>query len=595
MPSKPHEAVLAANGRDPDAPGAVPFVLIQSRQRATKSYRIDAGRIVSDGGPPLSRGTFHRAVLPGRSPLATLARVLDTLPPAFVLAAGDLVSERDTVSLTVRDRVADGKDAIARTKGWARYHAGRSGLLALDHDAGDLDAAFLARLAAAGGLAGVLATVAPEMARAGVLARPSGSSGIVDKRTGWVCPGGGVHLYLVAKDGGDVQAFAKRLHERLILAGWGWVLVAKNGYPLVRSLIDAVASGDPERLVFEADAALGPGLAYAPGARACRVERDGALLDTAALPALSPDERAELGRIEAKLKAEKEPTAAPIRAEAKQRRTDALIARGVPPGAARERVAQAFEHQRLDSAETVVLDDGRRPRVADILRDPDAYDGATGADPWEPAYGGGRNKARWHASWHRVWCFSHAHGEQRFEAGWSARDLIEAWEARRDPAELARMWPLARLDGTDAERAQLKAAGLPASWAAAQFGVWDKAALDALWRRLSRDETPTPAEYADLAHLPAKDTRRVLASGPFFPDARLALVKAGVARARRDLARRFAPRVARPVPLPAGYRVPVSLDEAQAATRAALAAFGAARDPRPAGSVPLRRRRRGQG
>ena len=58
-------------------------------------------------------------------------------------------------------------------------------------------------------------------------------------------------------DGGDAADFVSRLHDRLVLAGWGSTFVSEAGSVQVRSLIDTSASGVGERLWFEADAIVG--------------------------------------------------------------------------------------------------------------------------------------------------------------------------------------------------------------------------------------------------------------------------------------------------------------------------------------------------
>ena len=496
-------AVLASEGRDPGAPGATEFILIRSDRAATKSYRFDpgAGRPVKAAEPGLSSGMVYRASLSGTKPLAELERVLEALPSNVVLACGTMADRRDAAPLTTRDRLARTPGAITRTKGFATYPAGRPGLLMLDHDAKDLPDPVRTLLDAAGGFATVLAVVFPAFGRAGLLTRPSVSTGIRATATGAMTPGGGCHLYAVAEDGADLPAFVKRLHQHLVLNGLGWVFVSKAGHSDVRSLIDTDASGDPERLAFEADAILGAGLEHVAGARACHVERDGVPLDTASLPDLTPEELAQLAAIKAELLAAAEPEAAPLRAKAQQERADKLIAGGVALDKARARVEQAFDHQRLDPAETVHLDDGRTPTVADILRDPAAFDGATGADPLEPGYGGGRDKAIWLTRGLHVRCYSQAHGGQSFEAGWTARDLIEAWDARRDATELCGMWLRTILDDPDADQAALAAAGVP-TWALLEFGLADLADLAGMvareeWCELANLQTQLGGAFAD--------------------------------------------------------------------------------------------------
>jgi hypothetical protein len=410
------------------------------------------------------------------------------------LACGAVTAEGDNLELTTKAKLAGKPRATARIGGWAGYKPGKQGLLVLDYDAKDLPHDLLARVEAAGGIEGVLALVCPEFGRGGVLARPSVSTGIRCKSTGATTPGGSLHLYVVAKDGGDIKAFVQRLHKRLILAGWGWVFITKAGAASVRSLIDASASGDPERLVFEADGVLeDPDLELVPGARGGLVSRDGAVLDTRSLPELSASELKQLDAAEAALLGAKAPEIEHVQTQVRQERAERLIASGVSPAEAQARAAKSISSQRLDLAAVLHLDDGRTPTVEDVLRAPQDYDGATCADPLEPDYGGGTNKAIISVGRRRITCNSRAHGGQNFILAWTAADLIAAWTARRDPSEIASMWPRVILDDFAADEAALAAASVP-SKRGSEFGLGDLRRLPALVEQ---------GEYEKLAALQA--------------------------------------------------------------------------------------------
>lgn len=153
----------------------------------------------------------------------------------------------------------------------------------------------------------------------------------------------------------------------------------------------------------------------------------------------------------------------------------------MPAAEAQKRAQQiASGGRRLDLDLVVDLDDGRDPAVWQMLQDPGAYHGATGADPLEHGYGGGKNIARWYEDPlnRRLCCYSQAHGGQVFFAHWTARDTVTAWKARRDPDEIARMYRVAVLDDPGDEAA-LAAAGVPSSSALdfAQEALADLAAI----------------------------------------------------------------------------------------------------------------------
>ena len=152
------------------------------------------------------------------------------------------------------------------------------------------------------------------------------------------------------------------------------------------------ASGVPERLAYEADAVLdSPDLEHVPGARACMVHRDGVRLDTTALPDLTPEEAAQLAKVEAGLLAAAQPEIDHVRAGVAQDREAALIAQGVPAAEAQKRAQQiASGGRRLDLDLVVDLDDGRDPAVWQMLQDPAHTTAPPARTRWSTATEAGR-------------------------------------------------------------------------------------------------------------------------------------------------------------------------------------------------------------
>ena len=434
-------ALTAQPGDNPGAPDAAEFTLIHADRAATKSYRASNGKPEKTSEAGVSSATAYRSRLRGDTPLTALREALEVLPAEVVLACGAMTAHGDITPMTTAARLAATPGAITRTGNWAIYKEGLPGLAALDHDAKDLPDELRARLKAAGGLQAVLASVCPEFIRAGLYARPSVSTGIRCKSTGLETAGGSLHLFFIAKDGADIKDFVRRLDKRLIRAGWGWVFIAKTGKPSVRSLIDTSASGDPGRLVFEANGVLeDEDLEHVAGARNGTVSQDGVLFDTRTLLDLSPVELDTLAAEERSLLDDAASEIASVQAQWKTEREAQLIGAGMSPAQARVRAAKALDSQRLDSATVLYLDDGQTPTVAEILRDPWSFNGKTGSDPLEPEYGGGKNKAQLRVNGQQVRYKSQAHGGQLFDLVWAADDLVDAWNAHREPLEIAEMW-----------------------------------------------------------------------------------------------------------------------------------------------------------
>ena len=107
----------------------------------------------------------------------------------------------------------------------------------------------------------------PEMETTGRIVRRSTSTGIIRTDTGEALPGSnGLHIYLHAQDGADVERFLRTLHERCWLAGYGWHMVGAGGQLLDRSIVDRMVYA-PERLVFEGAPILVPPLTQDQEAR----------------------------------------------------------------------------------------------------------------------------------------------------------------------------------------------------------------------------------------------------------------------------------------------------------------------------------------
>jgi hypothetical protein len=138
------------------------------------------------------------------------------------------------------------RDATARTKDNFRF-SDAPGWALLDVDA--KEPSVIEKITRLGGVWPVLSAVYPPLAQAARARRASQSAcvGVVgDDPPATLSE----HIYILLRRGSDAVALVERLHQRLWLAGIGWVNVSKAGQLLERSLIDrAVAS--PERLIFE--------------------------------------------------------------------------------------------------------------------------------------------------------------------------------------------------------------------------------------------------------------------------------------------------------------------------------------------------------
>ncbi|MGZ5053787.1 MAG: hypothetical protein ACXWAT_02450 [Methylobacter sp.] len=135
-----------------------------------------------------------------------------------------------------------------------------------------------------------MAKIDPQIANAARVVRGSVSAGV--HRVGEEpLSGKGFHIYFAVEDASDFPRYTNTMHERLQLAGFGYIVITGNGVMKARSCIDTCVAS-PERLIFEGQPVIQDDrLTYsAPEPEFM----DGALLDTKALPDLTPAERAEL-------------------------------------------------------------------------------------------------------------------------------------------------------------------------------------------------------------------------------------------------------------------------------------------------------------
>lgn len=404
----------------PDEQGqqlAVCLTVLESHRLLTKSFQIGAtGKIEKTGHGAFWSGTAARTLITGKDAgeaLRQLARLLSGLSShqAIVTTAPPAGSDRYAVVATAE--LSEHPGAIARSRKFFRAAPG-PGLLAIDFDTRGYPPELRSRIEAAGDLSAVLCGVFCGFRDAASLRRNSASSGIQNTAAGGQTSDSGQHRYYVVADGLDAAGFVERLHKRLILAGYGFGIVRESGVVDICSPVDVSASA-PERIVYEANAELGEGLAHVAKARE-PVVTDGGFLDTRALPDLSASEEeahlAECNAIRVALRDE----AAAQRAIWIEKRVAERAAKGEPEQRVRRSLTGAAERQELSGdAIEIILDDGTSVTPNEIQANLAAYHEKTCADPLEPEYGGGRNIAIIYTKGHsRPIIHSQAHGGVRY-------------------------------------------------------------------------------------------------------------------------------------------------------------------------------------
>jgi hypothetical protein len=424
------------------------------------------GTLVKDGSAcVMARGMAERVRV---ADVHALAAVIEGLTSKQAIALGTLrAGLPDKVEVTTKRKLMNGvarSDIIARTKDDIVYHGPAYALL--DYDTMGMPGAVAAEIECVGGFLKALCRVLPTLRAAALVTRRSTSAGLYHSDTGQTFPGSdGLHVYVLAKDGEDVERFLQALHERCWLHGFGWMIVGASGQLLERSIVDRMVGG-PEHLSFEGGPILMPPLQQDRDSRR-PIAIEGVALDTAAVcPSLSIVERARLNELKAKERERLTPEAAKAREAFVEAQAKKLVARtGMAENAARQVIIRQCKGVlRPDVVLPFDDDDIAGCTVGDVLANPEFYEGETLADPLEGvAYGRGVAKIMRRAENGVPWIYSFAHGRTFYELKHDAASVRKAMEkAAKDDvvATFARLAAGADLDPVELAELRLLAKDL---------------------------------------------------------------------------------------------------------------------------------------
>jgi hypothetical protein len=407
-----------------DDPSIEITVFATKTGRLTKRIELaDDGSLAVTPAAAMASGSARRAAVAN---VHELVEVIEGLGHNEALALGTIRPDLpEQVKVVTKNKVDGAAGVIARTADAIVYRPGQPALALLDFDTKGMPADMSVT-----DFWATLVEVLPALRDAAHVVRRSTSSGLRRTDTGKELPGSnGVHIYVAARDGGDVERFLKTLHDRCWLAGFGWMMVGKAGQLLERSIVDR-SVGAPERLVFEAAPLLKPPLAQAAERRR-PIAFEGEVIDTvAACPPLKIVETAQLEELKAREAHRLAAEAAKVRAEFITAQAKSLAER---TGRSEETARRIIERQCegvLHPNVVLPFDDPKLTSctVADVLANPAGFEGETLADPNEGVEYG-RCKAKiMRRTDGTPWIHSFAHGRTIYELKFDAASVREAME-----------------------------------------------------------------------------------------------------------------------------------------------------------------------
>lgn len=385
----------------------IKFSLITSHKPATlgKTFSLNPdGTLNKTTAGHMVRGDCEVVTLAG---LDALVVFLPTIRTDQAITASLPRDGIQSARIVKKDDLSYYPDALTRSKDDLRLVRGEAGLLTLDYDP---KAVALSR----DELWGAACKVLPCLVEAGAVHWYSGSSLIFhgnDEKRGV----SGQRIYVPVSDLSDLERVGKVLLWRSWLAGYGFVEISGDGKFLVRGLFDS-SMFQIGKLDFIGGAVCYDGLEQRRGLPT--ILNQGCVLDTRReVPDLTPAENAEVERMIAEVKTEREAERKAVRtawvAKNKPRVVKGLIERGALEDKANEN-ADRILHSAIGGLLTgdfeLHLETGEVLTVRDILAAPDKYDGMMCLDPLEPDYCGSKVVGHLNLTGGKPNLYSHAHG-----------------------------------------------------------------------------------------------------------------------------------------------------------------------------------------
>lgn len=197
----------------------------------------------------------------------------------------------------------------------------------------------------------------------------------------------GLHTFYSIDKGAEIPRVLETLHVRAWLAGYGRILVCKNGVLLPRSIVDPTLK-TPNQPIFEFGAILlDKRITQKREVRGFRSLSGVLQVKADNIAPLTDEERAEYARRVDEAKAKLKPEADRVAVIWADEVTKHLPESERPAERERRLAQREKQHRDLMPHSIVRLNDGSEVTVAEILADRDKWHGKAIRDPDEPEYG----------------------------------------------------------------------------------------------------------------------------------------------------------------------------------------------------------------
>lgn len=384
-------------------PGTSPVQITYSTFTSLDRARVLSKTIGPDGrasaSATMSDGTVKVCSVPD---LLAFAKHRASLSCSEALGYGVPKCGSIEARVTTQEKLASQPGAIARTRDHFQWPTSDR-ILMLDYDPVATEAPM-----EPDALLRTLKAVCPTLDGVEMLWTPSASS-FIYRGEDQVVGLAGQRVYVRLAAGADPVAAGQHIEKCLWARGWGRVVPSKAGVALFRCPVDTNV-WQPERLDYAGRPLTMPPMT----SRACECWQH---FPGRAWEGPTDPEAVRIVADEAKRKRdEAKKAASDIVAAARAAWKEARVSE-VPEAerAALRRTLDAAVDERVLLGDFVLhLDDHGPMTVASVLAQRDKFHGATLADPLEPEYGGGRNKAILYLDGARGRVNSQAHGGQTF-------------------------------------------------------------------------------------------------------------------------------------------------------------------------------------